>query len=170
MKIIIVTISLWVVFCGCAVGQTNQIVTRSGDVYKNVTIERHDASGITISYAMSGGGLGITKLPFENLPDNLQKKYNYNPQQAALYQAGEKQAAVDWGSKMDADEKYGATIRAQREKEIADEAATEAAAKAAAAEQAKQDAWKEREVEAKEKEADKPPVQMQQNNQTIVGY
>jgi hypothetical protein len=170
MKIIIVTIGLCVVYCGHAVGQTNQIVTRFGDVYKNVTIERHDASGLTISYAMPGGGFGITKLAFANLPDDLQKKYNYDPQQAALYQAGEKQAAADWGAKMDADEKYGAVIRAQREKEIADEAAAEAAAKAAAEEQAKQDALREREVAAKEKEADKPPVQMQQNNQTIVGY
>jgi hypothetical protein len=146
----------------------DEIITRTGDVYKYFRIERHDASGLTISYSMPGGGLGITKLSFDNLSDALQKKYGYDPQQAALYREEEKQAAADWGAKMEADEKYGAIIRAQREKEEADAAAVEAAAKAAAIEKEKQDELNEREVEAQEKAAEAAMVQADNPPQTTI--
>jgi hypothetical protein len=102
-----------------------KITTRAGIVYKNTKIARIDPSGLTISYSMAGGGLGITKITFDQLPPDLQKECGYDPQAAAEFQAGEKQAAAQWAAKMTADEKEGKIKIAEREKQE-EEAAKEA--------------------------------------------
>ena len=123
MKTTIVIIGLCVAIMGHALAQTNQIVapidtntpiwalpmvakpkplvrpneitTRAGTVYKNIKIERVDPSGLTVRYSMAGGGLGITKITFDKLPDDLQKKYNYDPQQAATFEIKQQQAELE---------------------------------------------------------------------------
>lgn len=57
------------------------ITTQSGQVYTSCKITRVEPDGITVMYAK-----GITKIPFADLPDDLQKKYHYDPQKARAYQ------------------------------------------------------------------------------------
>jgi len=52
--------------------------TVEGKEYKNVTVSRVEPDGIVITF--SGG---IVKLPFTELPPEIQKKYGYDPKAAA---------------------------------------------------------------------------------------
>jgi hypothetical protein len=65
--------------------------TINGKEYKNVKVSRIEPDGIVIKF--SGG---IVKLPFTELPSDIQKKYSYDPTAAARYAAQEnqKQAAL----------------------------------------------------------------------------
>lgn len=108
-------------------------------MYKKIKIEKVDPGGLTVSYAMTGGGIGITKIAFDQLPHDLQTQYGYDPQAAAKYQSGEKQAAGQWAAKMAADEQEGKIIKAEREKQEEIEA-----------KEAKQAALEERKIRAAE--------------------
>lgn len=57
----------------------NDLVTRSGTVYHHFHIEKVDASGLIISYKLSDGGMGITRVAFADLPESLQSQYGYDP-------------------------------------------------------------------------------------------
>jgi hypothetical protein len=107
-----------------------EITTRDGKVYRIVKIEKVDPAGLTVSHSMAGGGLGIAKIPFAQLPPDWQKEYGYDPQAAAEFRSGEKQAAAQWANRMAAEEEAGRMIKAEREKQELE--AEQAAAKAAA--------------------------------------
>ena len=69
-------------------GKTNEVssddlATKLGTVYHNFRVERVDPAGITISYIPDGGGLGMETVPSNLLPDDWQRRYGYNPEQAA---------------------------------------------------------------------------------------
>lgn len=64
-------------------------VTRDGREFKDVSISGSDPSGITI---MTDSG--IERVPFAKLPEDLQKKYGYDPKRAAAFSAAEQQAAA----------------------------------------------------------------------------
>lgn len=82
---------------GQALSQTNQpvspsevtndispdaLATKLGTVYHQFRVERVDPAGVTISYVLDGGGLGMDKVPFNQLPDNWQQRYGYDPEKA----------------------------------------------------------------------------------------
>jgi hypothetical protein len=194
MKTTIVIIGLCVANMGHALAQTNQnvapiddnapiqalptvakskplvmpkeITTRAGKVYKNIKIERVDPSGLTVSFSMAGGGLGITKITFDQLPPDLQMKYGYDSQAAAKYQSGEKQAAAQWAVKMTADEKEGKIIRAERDQQEEEEARQKAeAAKKAADEERKIKAAELAAAAAMTAALNPPPVIINNNQQ-----
>jgi len=54
--------------------------TESGVMYPGCTITRVEPDGVSISYVK-----GIAKIPFEDLSKEIQKRYNYNPSNAAAY-------------------------------------------------------------------------------------
>ena len=54
---------------------TNELVTTSGTIYKNVEVERVTADGIFISYTPAQGGWAMTKVPFEDLPAEIRQLY-----------------------------------------------------------------------------------------------
>lgn len=66
--------------------ETNSITTRDGITYTNAVIQRADPNGIVIEYAPRPGSVGIAKLKFANLPDELQKRYNYNATNAVIFE------------------------------------------------------------------------------------
>ena len=67
------------------------LVTRDGTVYHDYKVLSHDAGYLTIMYSDGGG-----KIPLSNLPDDLQKQYGYNQQQAdAFVQASIAQDRLD---------------------------------------------------------------------------
>ncbi len=53
----------------------SQIVTLYGTTYKNAQVEKVDPDGIIISYSTSGGGMGMTKVYFTDLPDEYLQHY-----------------------------------------------------------------------------------------------
>ena len=66
--------------------ETNSITTRDGITYTNAVIQRVDPNGIVIEYAPRPKSVGIAKLKFANLPDELQRRYNYNPTNALIFE------------------------------------------------------------------------------------
>jgi S1-C subfamily serine protease len=112
---------LW--FCFYAAAQSLQIQTRDGKLYKDATIDKTDPEGLTISYTVAGGRLGIAKLKFPNLPADLQKKYGYDATNATAFEARERMAASQWRMQLIANE--NATQDSSREREHADQLAQE---------------------------------------------
>ena len=56
------------------------ITTRKGVTYKQATVAKVEPDGIRITHAE-----GAAKIPFEDLPDVLQRQYNYDPAKVAAY-------------------------------------------------------------------------------------
>ena len=56
--------------------------TNNGKEYKNATVRRVEPDGITVKFSA-----GIVKIPFTELPKDLQDKYNYNPEAAQKFAA-----------------------------------------------------------------------------------
>jgi TolA-binding protein len=67
-----------------ALAQNVTITTTNGKQYKNATISRVEPDGVSVKF--SGG---LVKIPFTELPKDLQQKYNYDPEKAAAAQAAE---------------------------------------------------------------------------------
>ena len=54
---------------------TNEIATTTGEIYKNVQVEKTLPDGMIISYRSANGGLGMTKVYFEDLSAEVRQKY-----------------------------------------------------------------------------------------------
>jgi hypothetical protein len=76
-------VALWTAL-GAA--ETDSITTRNGVIYTNAVIQRADPDGVVIEYAPQPGSVGIAKLKFANLPDELRKRYNYNTTDALIFE------------------------------------------------------------------------------------
>jgi len=108
---------------------SDALVTKLGTVYHKFHIERVDPAGLTISYVLNDGGIGMEKVPFNLLPDDWQWRYRYDPEKAAKFDAEQKRAMVQLRERMIADEK---AYRDKRAQEAAVEEAAQKAAEAAA--------------------------------------
>ena len=90
------------------------ITTRKGVTYKQCAVTKVDPDGIRITHTD-----GAAKIVFEDLPDALQRQYNYDPAKVAEYRkrAAEAQAAA---AKQAADElaqRQAAEFRAQQQRD-----------------------------------------------------
>ena len=97
--------------------------TDSGKEYKNATVTQVEADGISVRTKV-----GISKLYFTELPEDVQKRFNYNPQQAAAFAGA--QATTVQRTNQQIEE---ANKQREKEKQVALESsrrATEEAAKA----------------------------------------
>lgn len=65
------------------------IKTNDGKEYKDVTILGADPDALRIMYPS-----GVTRITFENLPKEIQKKYNYDPIKAKEFEQKEKEKAT----------------------------------------------------------------------------
>jgi len=72
---------------------SGEIVTRAGDTYKNVRIQKVAPDGLVIAYTPANGGIGISKIKFEDLSDDLQQRYGFDPTNAAAFEEAQRQAA-----------------------------------------------------------------------------
>ena len=70
--------------------ETNLTITVDGVTYRNVRFERVTPASVTIFYTT-----GVATIPLEKLPPELQKKFGYDPQQAAQWQAAQQKAAAE---------------------------------------------------------------------------
>jgi hypothetical protein len=80
-----------VTVCSATIALADDFKTIDGKEYKNVKVSRVEPDGVVITF--SGG---IVKIPFTELPPEIQKKYGYDPQAATTYSAqqSEQQAAL----------------------------------------------------------------------------
>ena len=62
-----------------------------GVTYTNAKITRVEPDGITLTHSR-----GIAKIPFQELSDEIQKAYNYDPAKAASYRGMTIQAQAEW--------------------------------------------------------------------------
>src|SRR4029453_15732557 len=79
----------FLILCVVSVVLADDFKTIDGKKYKNPTVSRVEPDGIVITF--SGG---IVKLPFVELPPDVQTKYGYDSKAAAAYSAEENQRQV----------------------------------------------------------------------------
>jgi hypothetical protein len=68
--------------CFASVALADDFKTLNGKEYKDATVTRVEPDGITVKF--SGG---LVKIPFTELPKDLQDKYHYNPKAAQKFAA-----------------------------------------------------------------------------------
>jgi S1-C subfamily serine protease len=76
-----------------ASSSADEIITRTGDVYKNVTVQKVAPDGLVVAYTPAAGGIGISKIKFQDLSEELQQRYGYNPTNAATFEKAELESA-----------------------------------------------------------------------------
>ena len=103
MKLIVVLTLLG----AAVVARAEDLKTRGGKEYKDIKVMAVEADGLKIMHAA-----GMAKIPYEQLPDDLQTKYAFDPTKAA-----EKRTADDAAKKMSAEQARAAAAKSAREKE-----------------------------------------------------
>jgi hypothetical protein len=86
--------------------------------YQHAKVTSVEPDGLNIMYEMDNGGIGGKKIPFEELPLDIQQQYGYDPQNASAYIDQKKKAA----NQAEADK------RKKQEQDRQEELAAEAAA------------------------------------------
>ena len=117
--------SLWAdcSFAQAASSGGGEIITRKGDTYKNASIQKVAPDGLVITYTPAKGGVGISKLKFVDLPDDLQRQYGYDPTNAAAFEKAERQTVGQLRAQLLAQD---AKARSSRLKEELSDALSEA--------------------------------------------
>ncbi len=77
----------------CA-AETNSITTRDGVTYTNAVIQKAYPDGVVIEYAIRPGALGLAKLKFANLPEELQTKFNYSATEAKVFEQNQRSGSL----------------------------------------------------------------------------
>jgi hypothetical protein len=72
-----------------AAAHAEDIKTTDGQILKDATITGNDALGVTVSHSD-----GIARVTYDRLPEELRKKYNYDPKQAQAQAEMERRAAI----------------------------------------------------------------------------
>ena len=73
---------------------TNTIVTATGKTYHHAKVVEVEPDGLTIKFSPDGYGIGEVKIPFEDLPLDIQQHYGYDSQNAVAYTNQKKQEAI----------------------------------------------------------------------------
>jgi S1-C subfamily serine protease len=93
----------------------DKIITRDGVAYKGVVVQKVAPDGLVIGYTMADGGMGIAKLKFKDLPDNLQQQFGYNSTNAAAFETEQKHAQGEWQAKWLADDEKAKSKRSEQD-------------------------------------------------------
>jgi S1-C subfamily serine protease len=88
-----------------------EIVTRQGVAYKNAMVQKVVPDGLVIAYPVTEGGIGIAKLYFKDLSDNLQQQFGYNPTNASTFEKEQLRAEGQWRAKWIADDEEAQSKR-----------------------------------------------------------
>ena len=113
-----------------ATGQTNQaganlsqvtpalpseITLQDGRTYKSIALQRVEADGLLVTHIPDQGGLGMIKLKFTNLPERVQKQFDYSPEKAALQEQKQREATFQWVKWQAQEEERASQIRLERQ-------------------------------------------------------
>ena len=118
-----IIVILAVLSASMALGQDQNFTTVNGKEYKDATVTRAEADGIVVKTKS-----GITKIYFTELPKEIQQRFNYNPQQAAVF--AEAQATTVQQANQQIEE---ANKQREKEKQVALESSRRATGEAAKA-------------------------------------
>ncbi len=80
----------------CLQAQGLILFTTDNHSYENVTTVRPDPDGLYIEYNLPGGGMGMAKIKYTRLTEELQKKYGYDPDKAREFETKVAKATEDW--------------------------------------------------------------------------
>jgi hypothetical protein len=72
------------------------ITTVQGKTFNHPQFVGAEPDGITIEYKPQAGGIGMTKIKFQNLPESLRQQFNYNEQAAEEFAAARTKMLADW--------------------------------------------------------------------------
>ncbi|PWU20628.1 MAG: hypothetical protein C5B50_03565 [Verrucomicrobia bacterium] len=75
-----------------------QFTTSDGRTYNDANVEQVEPDGLLVKFQPPGGGFGIVKLKFRNLPDSVRSQYSYDADRASKYEADQAQAAARYRS------------------------------------------------------------------------
>ena len=108
------------------------ITTRKGVTYRQATVTKVEPDGVRISHAD-----GAAKILFEDLPDALQRQYNYDPAKVAAYrkqladaqEAAADKAAEEQRQRQEASDRAATLAREQAAEQARQEEARRAAAR-----------------------------------------
>ena len=109
--------------CVTSIALADDFKTNNGKEYKNAIVTQVDAGGIIVRTKT-----GISKLYFSELPEDVRKRFNYNPQQAAAFASAQATTVQQTNQQIEE-----ANKQREKEKQVALESsrrATEEAAKA----------------------------------------
>lgn len=67
--------------------------------------------GLLISYSPTTGGVGLSKLKFEDLPGDWQRRYGYNPANAKAFEKAQRQSTGQLRAELIAEDKVAETRR-----------------------------------------------------------
>jgi hypothetical protein len=76
-------------------GFESEIVASDGLRYKAVKIKKVEPDGLFIDYSPVPGAIGSAKLKFVNMPEDIQRKYGYDPQKAKAFEDMNAAAAAE---------------------------------------------------------------------------
>lgn len=72
------------------------IVTLQGKSFPSARLVQAEPDGITVEYQPQAGGMGLAKLKFRNLPENIRNEFNYNEQAATEFERSRENALAEW--------------------------------------------------------------------------
>ncbi|MGA3283501.1 MAG: hypothetical protein ABSD57_03450 [Verrucomicrobiota bacterium] len=105
---------------------SNCVTTVSGKVYEKIQVSKVEPDGVVVSYTPKEGGMAITKISFEELPDDWRDHYGYSPQKAEEFRKQKFNAQVNQSRQWIVDEQNLKALKAQQAKEEAEQAVKEA--------------------------------------------
>ena len=73
-------------FAAALAAETMDITTRSGQVFEDARLERVNPDGIDIGYVNEKGHYVLKGLRFQDLPEELQKKFGYDPEKSRKFE------------------------------------------------------------------------------------
>ena len=80
-----------------------EIKTRTGMTYKSIRNLKVAPDGLEIEFTPPGGGIGMTKIEFKDLPADLQQQYGYDIEKATAYKTERAKEQATVAAKMWAD-------------------------------------------------------------------
>jgi hypothetical protein len=81
MKKLMLTIPMTLIVCAVtSIALADDFKTNNGKEYKNATVTQVEADGIVVRTKV-----GLSKLYFTELPEDVRKPFHYDPQKAAAY-------------------------------------------------------------------------------------
>ena len=80
----------------CVQARSENLSTKDGATYNNITAQRVDPDGLYIEYTPAGGGVGASKVKFSRLSSDEQKQYGYDPDKAKDFEAKVAKATEDF--------------------------------------------------------------------------
>jgi hypothetical protein len=75
-----------------------RIVTTDGKTFESVRLVRAEPDGLVIQFAPAARGLGLAKIRFQSLPEDLRQQYGFSADRAKAFEAEQAQTLAQWRS------------------------------------------------------------------------